>query len=83
LRGRGTDLTKWERVLAMSPELKRALEGGGELTREQFREYIDHEAKAARIRGGGDVAIKRAQDGKDPASYREMRLRLSIDAYLR
>ena len=67
----------------MSPELQAAIKAGVPLTRPQFKEYIDCEAKSASIRGGADEAIKRAQEGAEPRNYREMKLRLSIGTYLR
>ncbi len=67
----------------MSPDTRAAIEAGRALNKTQFREYIEAEAKAAKIRGGADAAISRAQGDVEPANYRETRLRLSIDAYLR
>ena len=66
----------------MTPDTQAAIDAGRPLTRRQFREYIDHEAKAAGFRDGDEV-ILRTQNGVLANSPREMSLRLSVNTYLK
>jgi len=80
--GTNGDETSLQGEIAMSPDTRAAIEAGRPLNRRQFHEFIDHEAKAAGM-PSADAAISRARSGVEPSGYREMRLRLSINTYLR
>jgi hypothetical protein len=62
----------------MSPETRAALDAGRALTKAQFREYIDDQARSAGIYGGADEAIKRAREHVPAMSFAEERIRILI-----
>ena len=64
----------------MSPELREALDMGRILTRAEYREYIDCEARSAGIRGGADEAIARAKASTPAVSFAEERIRILISS---
>lgn len=79
----GDNETSHRGEIAMSPDTRAAIANGKPLNKRQFREYIEYEAKQAGIKGGADEAIKRAERGASEHNYREMRLRLSINTYIK
>lgn len=65
----------------MSPDTQAAIKSGRPLTRRQFREFIDHEARAAGFKDADD-AITLFRQGRRANTPREASLRMSINTFL-
>ena len=61
----------------MSPETRSAVAAGKVLTKTQYREYVEHEARAAGLRSTAE-ATERLNRDEPPANYREMRVRMLL-----
>lgn len=72
-----SDLPPHGQGATMSPETRTALATGKRLTKTQYREFVDHEAQRAGLKGFDD-AVARVRHDVPPANYREMRVRMLL-----